>query len=347
MLVSDRKRFVFLHNPKAAGSSIRSALGKYDDRNNFYWNHEDNPRLSRVVDKAHITLDDFSVYPDAPLIDDYFAFGFVRNPYSRVYSAFLERKSQWGLTGEVDFNQFVRSELNEINIRFDWNFVHFCPQFHFFYRGGKCKADFIGHFETLQRDFPRALNLASLDADIDLPYLNRRSIDATDSKNNLEKSHHLEKYDAISLSVVNRLYDRDFVYFGYDKFGAEHANDPSVGSNAHVEEILAQTGFIKGEEAYYASRSQKLAEENSKLHEQLRDMQGLEDETRGCREEMLTLRGQLQASIEMSEALRDKIHKTSDALEASLQEVRKMQNSKSWKMTKLLRKKGNWSESLK
>ena len=346
VLVSDCKRFIFLHNPKAAGSSIRCALAKYDDRDNFYWDHEDNVRLSRVVDKAHITLDDFSVYPDAPLVEDYFVFGFVRNPYSRVYSAFLEKNSQWGVTEDVDFNQFVQTELNEINIRFDWNFVHFCPQFYFFYRGGKCQADFIGRFESVKRDYPRALNLANLDAEGDLPYLNRRTTDAGLSGDTPQLNEYLDKYDPDSLRVVNRLYDRDFVYFGYDKYCAEPSHGTQADDDSHVETVYRKTGYIKGEEAYYAARLKKLADENAELREQIEQIQLLKDESQALTEKLMVSGDELQHSREELQTLGEKLHESQNQMNATLQEIQRMRNSRSWKMTRMLRQRGNWDDTV-
>jgi hypothetical protein len=340
MLISDRKKFIFLHNPKAAGSSIRSAFVNYDDRDNFFWDHEDNVKLSRVVDKAHITLDDFSVYPDAPLIEEYFVFGFVRNPYSRVYSAFLERKSQWGLSDDVDFNQFVQTELNEINIRFDWNFIHFCPQSYFFYSAGKCKADFIGRFEHLKRDFPRALNLAKLDTDVDLPYLNRRTSSTDPSGDRPDLKDYLEKYDPDSLSLINRLYDRDFVYFGYDKFFAEPECNDTDDNNAYTEAVYRKTGYIKGEEAYYAARMEKLVDENAQLRQKIEAGALLKDELYASRQELQTKSDELQALRNELQELRG----ASDQLEARVQEIQRMRNSLSWKMTRPLRRRENWDD---
>lgn len=342
---------MFLHNPKAAGSSIRSALAKYDDRDNYYWDHEDNVRLSRVVDKAHITLDDFSVYPDAPLIEDYFVFGFVRNPYSRVYSAFLEKNSQWGVTEDVDFNQFVQTELNEINIRFDWNFVHFCPQFYFFYRGGKCQADFIGRFESLKRDYPRAMNLAHLDVDADLPYLNRRTTDAGVSADGAQLHEYLDKYDANSLNVVNRLYDRDFVYFGYDKYCAESSHGATADYNSHVAAVYRETGYIKGEEAYYAAHLKRLADENAELREQIEQdgqieqIQLLKNESQALTEKLLISGAELQHSRGELQTLGAKLHETQGLMNATLRETQRMRDSLSWRMTRAFRKRGQWEDT--
>ncbi|RLA53811.1 MAG: hypothetical protein DRR42_03660 [Gammaproteobacteria bacterium] len=321
MLVSDRKKFMFVHNPKAAGSSIRNALSQYDDRDNFYWDHEDNTKLGRVLDKAHITLDDLSVYTDSSLLADYFVFGFVRNPYERVYSAFQEKNSQWDITDDTNFNTFIQTKLNEITIRFDWNFIHFCPQHYFFYQGGKCKADFIGRLENLRRDYARAINLAKLDADTDLPYLNRRSAGLSNSEETPVLSTYLDKYDPTSLSIVNRLYDRDFVYFGYDKFFSHSVEADTDKDNSHVELVYKQTRYIKGEEAFYTARIEKLSEQNMNLSEQV--------------EATAALKGELQES-------RNELQASRDELNGVLQENEKMRNSRSWKITKPLRRRREW-----
>ena len=88
MIISDKRKFVFIHNPKTAGTSLRRALVKYHDREVSYWHHLEDIFLDRVIDKAHITMRDFVHMPDYSSIDEYFSFGFVRNPYDRFYSAF-------------------------------------------------------------------------------------------------------------------------------------------------------------------------------------------------------------------------------------------------------------------
>jgi hypothetical protein len=338
MLVSDAKKFIFLHNPKAAGSSIRKALAQYDDRDNFYWDHEDNNRLGRIVDKAHIVLDDFSVYPDIALLEDYFTFGFVRNPYSRVYSAFQERVRQWGDNQGRDINEFIRTELNEINIRYDWNYIHFCPQYFFFYQGGKSRSDFIGRFETIQRDFARAVNLGGLDTNLELQHLNRSSDDDGDPDRAKRPDYYLEKFDAESLTIINRLYDRDFVYFGYDKFFADAADvsDPSsYAANAHVRAVYEETHYIKGEEAFFWSRIESLSRENRELRERIDDSDELKAALRSTTADLELSRNHLESTEQELATLRARF-------DSARHEVERMRNSLSWKMTRPLRVRGQW-----
>lgn len=344
MMVSDRKKFIFVHNPKAAGSSIRSALAQYDDRNNVYWDHDDNARLGRVLDKAHITLDDFLVYPDALLIDDYFVFGFVRNPYTRLVSAFHERNKQLGISGDTDtdINQFIQTELNEINIRFDWKYIHFCPQYFFFYQGGKCRVDYIGRFESLGRDYARAANLANLEADTDLPHLNRRSTDKHDPGAAEEEiARCLEQFDPTSLAILNRLYDRDFVYFGYQKYTDNSVDTDPTTKNPRIKWVYQQTRYVKGEEAYYAARIDKLREQTRQLQEEVDSNHALWDELQLAKDELQTSTDQWQLSRAELEKVSAELQATRNELQSALQKNEEFLNSRSWRMTAPLRRLRN------
>ena len=95
MIISKQKKFVFIHNPKVAGSSIRNFLSKYDSFDNFFWHRGYIDGIDHAVDKPHIPLNDLAKTDYYQYInsDNYFVFGFVRNPYERVYSAYLEKQA--------------------------------------------------------------------------------------------------------------------------------------------------------------------------------------------------------------------------------------------------------------
>lgn len=90
MIVSDSHRFIFLHNPKCGGTSIRHVLSRYDSLNNGFWRKTDE-RLPRH-DLAHMEaayIKDF--FPEIwEKIGTYFVFGFTREPLSRFLSGFNE-----------------------------------------------------------------------------------------------------------------------------------------------------------------------------------------------------------------------------------------------------------------
>ena len=89
MIVSDSEHFVFIHNPKVGGMTIRAALMAYETRNNrfFEWQWVGHQKVR--IDMAHITLQQLRRYfPEVvDQVAPYLKFGFVRNPYARYFSA--------------------------------------------------------------------------------------------------------------------------------------------------------------------------------------------------------------------------------------------------------------------
>ena len=73
-MISESKKLIFIHNPKAAGCSIKSML----------WKRADDWKFN----KWHYDIHYISYYING-LWDDYTSFGICRNPYDRFVSAFL------------------------------------------------------------------------------------------------------------------------------------------------------------------------------------------------------------------------------------------------------------------
>lgn len=91
MIISHQHRFVFLHNPKAAGTSVREALARLDSYEGRFW----GVRYTRagLVDLAHMPAATLvSLYPELlPVLRDYTVFAFTRAPVPRFVSAFNEQ----------------------------------------------------------------------------------------------------------------------------------------------------------------------------------------------------------------------------------------------------------------
>jgi hypothetical protein len=86
MIISHRKKFVVLTPWRTASGAIRARLGRWCD-SPYSAFHEFNPYLNRIVHR-HMTYADFACLPESHL--GYFCASFVRNPYDRVFSAFLQ-----------------------------------------------------------------------------------------------------------------------------------------------------------------------------------------------------------------------------------------------------------------
>ena len=188
----DALNCVFVHVPKAAGTSVSKVL---------FGNHGFGHKS--VVDYKRIL---------GPL--EYrrrFSFAFVRDPYTRLVSAYTFLK-QGGMTernrrfsedrlSEVSsFAEFVTDWLTPETM---WEAQHFQPQSHFVCDRGRIGVDFVGRFEALERDFAQVcvrLGIARM-----LPHSNR-----TDRSAPL-----LSYYTPDLRRRVASLYAEDFDLLGY------------------------------------------------------------------------------------------------------------------------------------
>jgi hypothetical protein len=86
MTISHAKQFVMFAPWKTASSRIHRRLEQYNESpysRFFYF----NPYLQRVVHQ-HVTCAEFTSFPESRC--GYFLASFVRTPYDRVYSGFLQ-----------------------------------------------------------------------------------------------------------------------------------------------------------------------------------------------------------------------------------------------------------------
>ena len=151
-----------------------------------------------------------------------FKFTFVRNPYSRILSAFLNKiiqnpkeeflKSQFlnsvGVNFKVEDN--IRTFLFFLKFLSNWKGLseeHVQPQ-HLIAQPDLIKYDFIGRFESLHDDY----KYLQKKLEIDLPFPTHKDVHfppthATDLLN--------KYYSKEALEIVERIYEKDFQTFGY------------------------------------------------------------------------------------------------------------------------------------
>lgn len=155
----------------------------------------------------------------------YFRFSFVRNPYSRALSCYLEKIAgeQWlrdlrlpelGFhpQDEVSFADFLNrvrvQELRDMD-------VHWAPQ-HFLLSLRRVQYGFLGRFENFQGDLRRLVDILSLDVPEEL--LLRRTAHVTSAASKLH-----DYYDDETVALVQEIYGKDFDALGYGRdlrFGA-------------------------------------------------------------------------------------------------------------------------------
>lgn len=153
MIISRSKQFIFVHNPKAAGTSIQKALQQYDDAKRLK-KHTKHETITGLRGRTKLKLSTF------------FIFGFVRNPWDRFASLFYFMKQH-----PTTFPQIKK--VNNVNhfaecIGKGWLKKRYSirPQWKYF-----DDTVFIGRYEHLQRDFKIITTQIGIDAK--LPHVNK------------------------------------------------------------------------------------------------------------------------------------------------------------------------------
>ncbi len=204
MIISDRHRFVFVHVPKSAGTSIRAALAPFADR-----------ASAASPDTTHETLP--SLLTRHPQLTTHFKFAVVRNPWERLVSFFFHARQRLAPT----FPQFQAIDRLEAMLRLiDRDAAWLCgmhavrPQGDFICgANGARLTDFLGRHEHLAGDFARACRRIGIEAA--LPRMNVSRHD-----------HYAVYYNGWCRDFVADRYRRDVAEFGY----AFEMADPAVSA---------------------------------------------------------------------------------------------------------------------
>lgn len=187
----DDLRSIFVHVPKAAGTSV--ALSIFGEL------------------PYHYMAADYLAIFGRRTYEAYFTFTFVRNPWDRLYSAYTflsrggwdDKDKSWAaqhLTPYRDFPDFVRRGLGRPEIQ---AFMHFIPQHEFVCdRRRRVLVDYVGYFETIADDFRAICRRIGVDAE--LAHTNRST-----------EADYRGAYDDETRAIVARVYASDITIFGY------------------------------------------------------------------------------------------------------------------------------------
>jgi len=193
----DEHRCIFVHVPKTAGVSIsRELFG------NLSGGHTPIATYERVFSRR-----DF---------ESFFKFAFVRNPWDRLLSAYnflnsggmSEGDRRWAsrnLAGIADFSEFVTGHLRKKNIL---SSIHFVPQYRFLCwpHSTEIRVDFVGKYESLNRDFLTVKAHIKSAPVGDLPHFNRGKSGGRDYR---------QAYNRETRDIVADVYRQDIELFGY------------------------------------------------------------------------------------------------------------------------------------
>lgn len=100
MIISHQHRFVFFHNPKVGGTSVRATIEHLHDDPEVFWG-TDKATPEVQLDRAHLGIDEFAQhYPELwDRVQGYAMFCLYRDPLGRFFSSLAEYSK---LHGAVD-----------------------------------------------------------------------------------------------------------------------------------------------------------------------------------------------------------------------------------------------------
>ena len=219
MIVSDSQKFVFIHNPKCAGTSIRYCLKFYETMNSFF-------EGAKTIENEKVGLMHMPLWKLSSLFPNifqskllgYYTFVTIRNPYTRTIAAFNSSSEKDFLNYKTSdnleqyksiLNSFIEN-LNEKEIRnYEYNVRHFVPQIDMVYLNDDKIPETVLKVEDLPGAFNNILWMHPIIADRLINYtkkLNIRSINGS--------------YETIltkkSIQRINEVYKRDFEEFKYN-----------------------------------------------------------------------------------------------------------------------------------
>ena len=259
MIISDSKKFMYVHIYKTGGSSTTDLLIPHVDKK-FHKRKTRKEGLSWQqtwhLGKQHATLAESLPKLDKMEVDpkDYFLFAFVRNPYAWILSVWNNfyskpyRKKSGGLLGNIRFmaKKIFKNRTQDLlqNDTFyqefpNASFKDFLLFINRIYESGSDREkSFWGTYDQysfLEND--RGINfdfigkLENLEEDmsyladkLNLPEYSQMP-HRTLKENKVARKKYLDFYDSESIEIVNKIFARDFKLFGYTQV------EPSKVSN--------------------------------------------------------------------------------------------------------------------
>lgn len=210
-MISHKKKFIFIHIPKCAGSSIRDF---YFDTPNLDWRTPNYEFLYGWCPKRRIHLQHATPKEliETGLIsqeewNSYFKFAFVRNPWDRAYSDYLWIQKDRRVKGSF-FNYL--NGIGEFESIMNDNTVKY-------YRGDHLREqvayvldkdyvlDFIGKFENLTSDINKINEKINFS----------KVFDVHEKKNTNRFNHYSQFYTGSKKRLVDKKYFKDINNLGY------------------------------------------------------------------------------------------------------------------------------------
>lgn len=203
-LLIESKKSIFIPIPKAACSSVKYIIAELPE----YQNHVDLGNIHSPKNFKYLINREIS----NPKYKDYFKFTFVRNPWDRIVSCYVDKilnfpddnlisVYQW-YKPKMTFEEFVEGVAMTPDIYSD---THFKSQSCFVVNeNNELIVDFVGKLETLDADFKIVCEKLGIENQ-KLPV-----------KNPSWKKNYKEYYTEKTMKIIAERYETDIRIFGYE-----------------------------------------------------------------------------------------------------------------------------------
>ena len=209
MLVSSQQKFLFVHIPKSAGTSVTAALKEFSDQPEKIWINRLLAKIGINVNwfgpfhwvrgRKHSTARQMKIMYSDSVFNDYYKFAFVRNPWALLvsYYHYIKSNQQHHRSEKVknidSFESYIHYEIKRNKI----NQSRFVTD-----TFGNDLVDFVGRFESLEKDLGVIFEQLGVEAEI--PH-----------KNSSTHTDYRDYYTPETAKLVAFHWAEDILRFGY------------------------------------------------------------------------------------------------------------------------------------
>ena len=201
MLINNKRRLVFIHIPKNAGTTFKSVL--YSTHGDVEWERP----FTDEKKYTHSPLKSF--YASFPESKDYKVITIIRNPYERALSwySYYRTPTYYNRHPQMRALHYAQQPFLEFlkwynrSFKSKWEML---PQVWWYTHKKKLHSDYQIRFENLEQDINKVSNELGMDI-IKIPHNNKSSESFTIG----------DVYCDESISIINEWYKEDFKKLDY------------------------------------------------------------------------------------------------------------------------------------
>lgn len=235
MIYNRDKKFIVFQPWKTASSTLYLRLAPFNQSpySRFYYF---NDHLKRIVHQ-HITVADLKGLPEYQ--PEFRVAAFVRNPYDRVYSGFIQIQRDLKEQPSLPFpepwirdhvlKQLAGNQQKLVQAGYDFDrwvelltpadvyqtgnsSLPIYPAHYWTHDNGQAFARFVGKVESFEKDFSALLQWLDISGGYSLENDN---VTALPTEDNPSGYRYAERMKASSIGKINQLFAKDFELFGY------------------------------------------------------------------------------------------------------------------------------------